>query len=57
MKASIKTLINDYVKSGLTEEEYCKDNNINGVMAELLMSYEAEMLKNRENFDRKKGGK
>lgn len=56
-KLSIMNVIQDYAKSGLTVEEYCKENDIDGVMADLLKMYDAELKKNLESLNKKKGGK
>ena len=57
MRNSIKSIIEDYSKSGLTVEEYCKENNIEGFLVDVLNMYDEEVKKNRKNLDNKKGGR
>ena len=57
MRNSIKNIIDDYSKSGLTVEEYCKENNIEGFLVDVLKIYDNEVKKNRENLDNRKGGR
>lgn len=57
IKNSIKETLNDFEKSGLTVEEYCKENNIEGFMADLLKVYDEDMKKNKEDLNNKKGGR
>ena len=42
-------------RTGLTVEEYCKQNNINGWVADLLFTYDEEVKENREILESKKG--
>jgi len=57
IKKSIKDIINDYSKSGLSVSDYCSQNEISGVMAELLKAYDEEVQNQKEERVNRKGGK
>lgn len=53
----MKTLIADFVKSGKTIDEYCVENQLTDYQEEFLRKFEKDALENRENMDKRKGGK
>lgn len=57
IKNSIKKVLSDYSHSGLTADEYCKQNNLDEFWLYLLKSYDEEAKKNKEDLNQSKGGR